>query len=79
MILGGTCEEKNETNENTGDGAVSGIPAAVAVNIARRSRSELIAWANPRGCADRALRADAPRASRRRGVSAHAGDDPFRL
>jgi len=34
MILGSTFEEGNETTENTGDAAVSGIPAAVAVNIA---------------------------------------------
>jgi antirestriction protein ArdC len=34
MILGSTFEEENETNENAGDAAVSGIPAAVAVNIA---------------------------------------------
>jgi hypothetical protein len=34
LILGSTFEEENETTENTGAVAVSGIPAAVAVNIA---------------------------------------------
>ena len=34
MILGSTFEEENETTENAGDAAVSGIPAAVAMNIA---------------------------------------------
>jgi hypothetical protein len=34
MILGSTFEEENETTENAGDVAVSGIPAAVAMNIA---------------------------------------------
>jgi antirestriction protein ArdC len=34
LILGSTFEEENETTENAGDAAVSGIPAAVAVNIA---------------------------------------------
>jgi hypothetical protein len=34
LILGTTFEEENETTENVGDAAVSGIPAAVAMNIA---------------------------------------------
>lgn len=34
MILGSTFEEENETTESAGDAAVSGIPAAVAINIA---------------------------------------------
>jgi antirestriction protein ArdC len=34
LILGSTFEEEKETTENAGDAAVSGIPAAVAVNIA---------------------------------------------
>jgi antirestriction protein ArdC len=34
MILGSTFEEENETTENAGDAAISGIPAAIAVNIA---------------------------------------------
>jgi antirestriction protein ArdC len=34
MILGSTFEEENETTENAGEAAVSGIPAAVAMNIA---------------------------------------------
>ena len=33
LILGSTFEEENETTENAGDAAVSGIPAAVAMNI----------------------------------------------
>ena len=33
MILGSTFEEENETNDNAGDAANSGIPAAVAMNI----------------------------------------------
>jgi antirestriction protein ArdC len=32
-ILGNTFEEKSETTENAGGAAVSGIPAAVAINI----------------------------------------------
>ena len=31
LILGSTFEEENETKENAGDAAVSGIPAAVAM------------------------------------------------
>jgi antirestriction protein ArdC len=34
LILGSTFEEEKETTENAGDAAVSGIPAAVAINIA---------------------------------------------
>ncbi|MGC9225524.1 MAG: zincin-like metallopeptidase domain-containing protein [Terracidiphilus sp.] len=34
LILRSTFEEENETSENAGDAAVSGIPPAVAVNIA---------------------------------------------
>ena len=34
LILGNTFEEEKETTENAGDAAVSGIPAAVAMNIA---------------------------------------------
>ena len=34
QILGSTFEEEKETTENAGDAAVSGIPAAVAINIA---------------------------------------------
>jgi antirestriction protein ArdC len=34
LILGGTFEEENETTENAGDLVVSGIPVAVAMNIA---------------------------------------------
>jgi antirestriction protein ArdC len=34
LILGGTFEEENETTENAGDAVVSGIPVAVAMNIA---------------------------------------------
>jgi antirestriction protein ArdC len=34
LILGSTFEEVNETSKNAGDAAVSGIPAAVAMNIA---------------------------------------------
>ncbi|MGD0442951.1 MAG: zincin-like metallopeptidase domain-containing protein [Edaphobacter sp.] len=34
LILGNTFEEENETSENGGDAAVSGIPVAVAMNIA---------------------------------------------
>ena len=37
LILGSTFEEENETSENAGDAAVSGIPAAVAMNIAPAS------------------------------------------
>jgi antirestriction protein ArdC len=33
MILGSMFEEENETSDNAGDAAVSGIPAAVAMNI----------------------------------------------
>jgi len=33
-ILGSAFEEEKETTENVGDAAVSGIPAAVAINIA---------------------------------------------
>ena len=33
MILGSTFEEENETSEDAGDAAVSGIPADVAMNI----------------------------------------------
>ena len=34
LILGSTFVEEKETTENAGDAAVSGIPAAVAMNIA---------------------------------------------
>jgi hypothetical protein len=34
LILGSSFEEEKETTENAGDAAVSGIPAAVAMNIA---------------------------------------------
>ena len=34
LLLGSTFEEENETTENAGDAAASGIPAAVAMNIA---------------------------------------------
>jgi hypothetical protein len=34
MILGSTFEEEKETSENAGDAAISGIPAAVVMNIA---------------------------------------------
>jgi hypothetical protein len=34
QILGSMFEEEKETTENAGDAAVSGIPAAVAINIA---------------------------------------------
>ena len=34
QILGSMFEEEKETTENAGDAAVSGIPAAVAMNIA---------------------------------------------
>jgi hypothetical protein len=34
LIFGSTFEEESETTENAGDAAVSGIPAAVAMNIA---------------------------------------------
>jgi len=34
LILGNTFEEEKETTENAGDATVSGIPAAVATNIA---------------------------------------------
>ncbi len=33
LILGSTFEEEKETTENAGDAAVSGIPAAVVMNI----------------------------------------------
>ena len=33
LILGSTLEKENETTENAGEAAVSGFPAAVAVNI----------------------------------------------
>jgi len=49
------------------------------------AEGRILAWANPRGGADRALLARARRASRftiaatrRAGVSALSGDDPFR-
>jgi hypothetical protein len=34
LILGSTSEVEKETTESAGDAAVSGIPAAVAMNIA---------------------------------------------
>jgi hypothetical protein len=34
LILGSTSEVEKETTESAGDGAVSGIPAAVAMSIA---------------------------------------------
>jgi hypothetical protein len=34
LILGSTFEKKNDTTENAGDAAVSGIPVAVAMNTA---------------------------------------------
>jgi antirestriction protein ArdC len=34
LILGSTFEEEKETSESAGDAAISGIPAAVAMNIA---------------------------------------------
>jgi antirestriction protein ArdC len=34
LILGSTFEEENETTKKAGDAAASGIPAAVAMNIA---------------------------------------------
>lgn len=37
LILGNTFEEENETNDNAGNAAVSGIPAAVAMNLSLAS------------------------------------------
>jgi antirestriction protein ArdC len=35
LILGSTFEEEKETSENAGDAAISGIPAAIAMNISQ--------------------------------------------
>ena len=35
-ILGSTFEEENQTTENAGDAAASGIPGDVAMNIVSR-------------------------------------------